>query len=237
MSNLEKDRLTVFPRHIAIIMDGNRRWAKLHGKSVMEGHRSGATALENAVRYLANCHLPYLTVYAFSTENWRRRKIEVQGIFMLVEEILKNKLDELHKNGIKLQHLGHLEELPPNVIRVINHAVDLTKNNHNMTFNFALNYGGRREIVDAARRMIMEGIAIEKVDEVLFQNYLYLNELPDVDLVIRTSGENRLSNFMTWQTVYSELYFTEVLWPDFNSAEIDRALAFYSLRQRRFGGG
>lgn len=236
MNKPEKSKTGPFPRHVAIIMDGNRRWAKLHGKSAIEGHRAGALALENVVRYLGSCHLSYLTVYAFSTENWRRTKIEIQGLFLLVEEILNKKLDELQKNDIKLQHLGRLDELPLNVRKVITHAVEITKNN-TMVFNFALNYGGRREIVDASRKMVTEGIDAEQVDEASFAKYLYLKDLPDVDLVIRTGGEARLSNFMTWQTVYSELYFTDVLWPDFDSEEIDKALEFYALRQRRFGGG
>lgn len=236
MSIPEKNNSRPFPGHIAIIMDGNRRWAKLHGKSAIEGHRAGAIALENAVRYMGTCHVPCLTVYAFSTENWRRARTEIQGIFLLVEEVLNKKLNELHKNDIRLRHLGRLDELPSNVRKVITHAVEMTQYNH-MTLNFALNYGGRREIVDAARRFVLESADPAKIDEASFAKYLYLNDLPDVDLVIRTGGENRLSNFMTWQTVYSELYFTDVLWPDFDAGEIDKALEFYAFRQRRFGGG
>lgn len=231
----ENNNAPAHPRHIAIIMDGNRRWAKIHGKSPVEGHRAGVTALENAVRYLGSQRLPCLTVYAFSTENWRRSKTEVQAIFMLVEEILNKKLDELNKNGIRLRHFGRLDELPSNVQKIITRAVESTINNP-FTLNFALNYGGRREIIDAARCIAATGFDPEKIDEDLFRQNLYLKDMPDVDLVIRTGGENRLSNFMTWQTVYSELYFTDVLWPDFDNKEIDKAILFYEQRQRRFGG-
>ena len=232
-----EQKFTSFPKHIAIIMDGNRRWAKQHNLSVLEGHRAGAERLRKVIELLGEYRLPYLTVYSFSTENWSRSKTEVQGLFMLVEEILQNKLEELHRNGIKLRHLGRLSELPGSVQKVIKHASDLTQNNRNLTLNFAFNYGGRTEIVDAVRGLVADGMAAAQIDETAVGKYLYTKDTPDVDLVIRTGGETRLSNYLIWQTIYSEIYFTDVLWPDFNSVEIDKALSFYSTKQRRFGGG
>ena len=220
-----------FPKHIAIIMDGNR--AVLPS---FEGHRAGVKSLRAVVEHLSNYHLPYLTVYGFSTENWRRSPTEVKGLLRLLEEVLAKETDGLNKNGVQLHHLGDATELSPRTQKAIIHAIELTKNNHGMVFSVAFNYGGRDEIIRAIRRIIGDRITADVVDENLIGNYLYTAGIPDVDLVIRTGGENRLSNFLTWQTVYSELYFTDVLWPDFNAGEIDKALLFYSQRQRRFGG-
>jgi len=232
-----EEKFTCFPKHVAIIMDGNRRWARQHKQSVLEGHRAGAETLRTVLEQLGEYRLPFLTVYSFSTENWSRSKDEVRDLFMLVEQILQDNIDELHRNGIKVRHLGRLAELPENVQKVIKHAVELTENNRNLTLNFAFNYGGRTEIVDAVRGIINDGIESSRIDEKIIDKYLYTCGIPDVDLVIRTGGETRLSNYLTWQTTYSEIYFTDVLWPDFNSTELDKALLFYSTRQRRFGGG
>jgi undecaprenyl diphosphate synthase len=231
-----KDKFSHFPQHIAIIMDGNRRWAEQRGLSHLEGHRAGADSLRRVIEYLGGYRLPYLTVYGFSTENWRRSKTEVDGLFMLVEHILGQKLDEMHRNGIKLRHLGCLEELPDSVQKIIRHSVVVTKDNMNMTLGFAFNYGGRAEILNAVCSMIADGTPQEKINESTMGQYLYTGGMPDVDLVIRTGGETRLSNFLIWQTVYSEIYFSDVLWPDFDAAELDKALTFYSGKQRRFGG-
>jgi undecaprenyl diphosphate synthase len=235
-ADTDKVKFEHFPRHIAIIMDGNRRWAEKRGLPVAEGHRAGVKSLRTVVNHLGNYGLPYLTVYGFSTENWRRSTDEVKTLLSLLEEVLVTDTGELHKNEVRLQHLGRLTELSPNLQEAIKEAAVLTKDNKGMVFSVAFNYGGRDELTGAVRRIIGDGITADKINENLIGNYLYTAGMPDVDLVIRTGGENRLSNFLTWQTVYSEMYFTDVLWPDFNSAEIDKALMFYSRKQRRFGG-
>jgi undecaprenyl diphosphate synthase len=176
-----------------------------------------------------------VTLYSFSTENWNRPRDEIAGLFRLFEESLSEHADELHEKGVRLHHLGRLQELPGSLQTAITKATDLTKNNTAMTLSFALNYGGRLEIVDAVRRIISDGIPAQDIDERLFSRYLYTKGLPDVDLVIRTSGEFRISNFLMWQAAYSEYYFTEVLWPDFNQEELVKALLAYNQRKRRFG--
>ena len=221
--------------HIAIIMDGNRRWAEKHGLPIAEGHRAGVKSLRAVVAHLGKYRLPYLTVYGFSTENWHRPADEVDGLLNLLAEALVNETGELHKNEVRLRHLGRLADLSSDLQKAVKQATELTKDNKGMVFSVAFNYGGRDELIGAVRRMITDGITSDKIDERLIGSYLYTAGIPDVDLVIRTGGETRLSNFLTWQTVYSELYFTDVLWPDFNTAETDKALAFYNARQRRFG--
>mgnify|MGYP001107748547 CR=1 FL=1 len=228
--------ITHLPNHIAIIMDGNRRWAKQRGLPQLEGHRVGAENLRSIMEYLSKYQLKYLTVYGFSTENWNRPEDEVEGLFRLFEEMLNKETPEFHRRGVRIRHLGRLEELPQALQLAINKAVELTKNNTGTTFSFAFNYGGRVEILDAVRRLIVSGIPPQKIDEKLFSNYLYTAGLPDIDLVIRPAGELRLSNFLIWQSAYSEYYFTKVLWPDFSKKDIDKALQAYSRRQRRFGG-
>ena len=226
-----------FPNHIAIIMDGNGRWAERRRLPRFEGHIAGVESAHSTIRYLNDkYHLKYLTLYGFSTENWDRHEDEVRGIFNLFEEIIDEETAELHQKGIKLRHLGHLEELPPDLQRAINGALRLTRNNTGMTLGFAFNYGGRTEILDAIRHIVTEGIPLQNLNEKLFNNYLYTAGMPDVDLLIRTGGELRISNFLLWQSAYSEYYFTDVLWPDFNEKEIDKALRSYRQRQRRFGG-
>lgn len=216
-------------------MDGNRRWAEKHGLPIAEGHRAGVKSLHTVVEHLGNYRLPYLTVYGFSTENWRRSTSEVNGLLNTLEEALLSETPSLHSNQVRLQHLGRLAELSPGLQEAITQAIELTKDNKGMVFSVAFNYGGRDELTEAVRRMIADGISPDKIDEKLIGHYLYTAGMPDVDLVIRPGGEKRLSNFLTWQTVYSELYFTDVLWPDFNAAEIDKALQFYNQKQRRFG--
>ena len=225
------------PQHIAIIMDGNGRWAKRRGLHRFQGHVAGVESARATIRYLNNqYHLKYLTLYGFSSENWNRPRAEVNGIFNLFGKIIDNEAQELHKKQIRLRHLGRLEELPSGLQQSIEKAMQLTKNNSGMTLGFAFNYGGRIEIIDAVRNIVTAGIPPQNIDEELFNHYLYTTGMPDVDLLIRTGGESRISNFLIWQAAYSEYYFTDVLWPDFDEKEINRALRSYNQRQRRFGG-
>jgi len=230
------EKLTVVPRHIAIVPDGNGRWAEQHGLPRLEGHKAGAENLHTVLECLNDYQIKYVTVYTFSTENWNRPEGEVKGLFRLSEAMIDEDLPAFHQRGIRFRHLGRLQELPRSLQRAINRATELTKNNSGMTVNLAFNYGGRAEIVDAVRSILAQDIPPEKIDEKLFNSYLYTAGLPDVDLLIRTADELRLSNFLIWQTAYAEYYFTKVLWPDFNNKEIDKALLSYSQRRRRFGG-
>jgi undecaprenyl diphosphate synthase len=224
------------PNHIAIIIDGNRRWAKQHGLPSFEGHQAAEKNLRSVLKYLNEQQIKYVTLYLFSTENWKRSAVEVKGLFQLLEEMLDKEITELNKRGVRLRHLGRLNELPHHLQIAITRATELTKNNTDMTLSLAINYGGRTEILDAVRRLITDGISPQNIDEKLFSSYLYTAGLPDVDLLIRPGGELRTSNFLTWQTVYTEFYFSNVLWPDFDKKEVDKALLSYSQRQRRFGG-
>ena len=227
------DRL---PNHIAIIMDGNGRWAKQRKLPRMEGHKAGIEAVRTTVQCLSQYQIKCITLYSFSTENWKRPPDEIKGLFQLFEERINKETIELHNQGIRILHLGQLDRLSPSLQEAMKRAAELTKNNPGMTLAFAVNYGGRTEILDAVHRLISEGVPYQKIDEKLFGNYLYTAGLPDVDLVIRTGGELRLSNFLIWQAAYAEYYFTEVLWPDISQEEIEKALLAYSQRQRRFGG-
>ena len=224
------------PNHIAIIIDGNRRWAKQHGLPSFKGHQAAVKNLRSVLKYLSEQQIKYVTLYLFSTENWKRSAVEVKGLFQLFEDMLDKEVAELNKRGVRLRHLGQLNGLPQHLQLAITRAVELTKDNTDMTLSLAVNYGGRSEILDAVRRLITDGISPQNIDEKLFSSYLYTNGLPDVDLLIRTGGELRISNFLTWQTVYTEFYFPNVLWPDFDKKEVDKALLSYSQRQRRFGG-
>jgi len=218
------------------VPDGNGRWAEQRGLPRLEGHKVGAENLSTVLEHLNHYQIKCVTVYTFSTENWSRPEDEVKGLFRLSEERIEKDLLRFHKRGVRFRHLGRLQELPQSLQLAINRAVELTKNNTGMTLSLAFNYGGRAEILDAVRRIIAKGIPPEKIDEKLFGSYLYTSDLPEVDLLIRTGDELRLSNFLIWQTAYSEYYFTKVLWPDFNTQEVDKALLVYSQRQRRFGG-
>ena len=229
-------RITHLPNHVAIVPDGNGRWAEQRGLSRIEGHQAGAANMRRMVEYFNEYPIKYLTLYGFSTENWSRPEDEVMGLFQILEEFINKFAVEIHKQGIRLRHLGRLEGLPESLQQAEIRAIELTKNNTGMTLSVAFNYGGRAEIVDAVRRLVAEGVPPQNIDEKLFSNYLYTAGLPDVDLLIRTADELRLSNFLIWQTAYSEYYFTKVLWPDFGEKEVDQALLSYSQRQRRFGG-
>lgn len=227
---------TVLPTHVAIVPDGNGRWAEQRGLPRLEGHRSGTENMLRMVDYLMETPIKYLTIYGFSTENWSRPQAEVKGLFRLLEEFIKRHTEEIHHKNIKLRHIGRLNELPNGLQSAINKAVELTQHNTGMTLSVAFNYGGRAEIIDAVRRMITDGVKPEQVNEELFDRYLYTAGLPNVDLLVRTGDQLRLSNFLIWQTVYSEYHFAEVLWPDFGKEDMEKALLSYSQRQRRFGG-
>lgn len=235
-ASLAKEKIAPLPNHVGIIVDGNRRWAKQRGLPRFEGHLAGLESIRSTIRCLNQYQIKYVTLYIFSTENWKRSKDEVKSFFQLFGEMLDKEALEFHKQGVKICYLGRLEELPQGLQLAINRAMELTKNNTGMTLSLALNYGGRTEILDAVCRIIAEGISPQSIDEKLFNNYLYTAGLPDVDLVIRTGGELRISNFLIWQVAYSEYYFTDVLWPDFDKKEVEKALLSYSRRQRRFGG-
>lgn len=225
------------PRHVAVIMDGNGRWAESRALPRYKGHIAGVDSARAAIRYLNNhYHLEYLTLYGFSTENWSRSEDEVDNIFGIFEKIIDSESEELHRQGVVLRHLGCLEELPGSLQKKINEAIKLTESNRGMTLGFAFNYGGRGEIINAVSRIVADGIRPQDINEDLFGRYLYTSGMPEVDLLIRTGGELRVSNFLIWQTAYSEYYFTDVLWPDFGEKEIDKAMLSYHQRQRRFGG-
>ncbi len=224
------------PKHVAIIMDGNGRWAAARGQSRQAGHRAGAENIRRTIRALGEQGVPYLTLYAFSTENWTRPKREVSGLIRLIPRFLERELKDLHENGIRLVHIGKLDPLDPAIRSKVEDAIELTKNNARMTVALAFNYGGRAELVDAMQRIAADGIAPERIDEKLLSSYLYTADLPDPDLVIRTAGEVRISNFLLWQCAYAEFYATEAYWPDFDEAEIERALEAYAGRERRYGG-
>ncbi len=230
------EKIVRLPNHVAIIMDGNGRWAQQRGLPRLEGHRAGVESLRSVIECLSEYQIKYVTIYGLSTENLKRPEKEIAGLLHLLEEVIDEETVELHKRGVRLRHLGRLDRLSPHLEQVVTRTVELTKNNTGMTLSFAFNYGGRTEILDAVRRLIAEGIPPQKIDEKLFNSYLYTAGLPDVDLVIRTGGEIRISNFLMWQAAYSEYYFTEVLWPDFDKKEVEKALLSYSQRQRRFGG-
>lgn len=227
------------PKHIAIIMDGNRRWAKAQGKPVGFGHKEGAKTLEKIVRYANKIGLQYITVYAFSTENWKRAEEEVKSLMML----LQNYLDEYSKRAdtenIKVKILGDITALSEGMQKSINKCMERTKDNTGVTFNIALNYGGRDEIIKAIKQIASEvknkSLDIEEITEEIISNSLYTKGQPDPDLLIRTSGELRLSNFLPWQLVYSEFLFIDKNWPDFNEEDLDNAILEYQKRTRKFG--
>ncbi len=228
-------KITRLPNHVAIVPDGNGRWAEQRGLPRLAGHQAGSENMWRMVKYLSEYPIKYVTVYGFSTENWNRPEDEVRGLLSILEEAINKHAPALHKRGVRLRHLGRLSELPQGLQLAINRAVELTKNNTGMTLSLAFNYGGRIEILDAVRRLMAEGITTQNIDEELFSSYLYTADSPDVDLLVRSGDELRLSNFLIWQTAYSEYYFTEVLWPDFTKKDIDKALLSYSQRRRRFG--
>ncbi|NJL92911.1 MAG: isoprenyl transferase [Anaerolineae bacterium] len=223
------------PYHLAIIMDGNGRWAQERGKPRHEGHRAGTENLRRVLRLCSQYGVKILTIFAFSTENWGRPPSEVAFLMRILETVIDREMEDLHANGVQLRHIGRLEGLQPHLQQKVRQAVERTRNNDRLILNVAFNYGGRDEIVNAVRRIITDGIPPDEVDEELLSYYLFTAGQADPDLIIRTSGEMRVSNFLVWQAAYAEYYATPTYWPDFDENEFYRALQAYTARQRRFG--
>lgn len=224
------------PYHLAIIMDGNGRWAKARGLPRLAGHRAGTENLRRILRACVDLGIKVLTIYAFSTENWERPETEVRGLMTILERVIDRELKDLNRNGVQIRHIGRTEGVSERLRKKIRQALETTAHNDRLILNVAFNYGGRAELVDAIRKMIADGVPADQVDEALVSKYLYTSGLPDPDLIIRTSGELRVSNFLLWQSAYSEYYVTPTYWPDFDRNELIKALEQYSRRERRFGG-
>lgn len=227
------------PQHIAIIMDGNNRWAKQRGLAKGEGHRAGEKSLRKTVEHAAKIGVPYMTVFAFSSENWQRPKEEVDLLMHLFIDALDNKAHELNENNIRMRFIGDIAAFSDEIQAKSKHAETLTENNTRMLLNVALNYGGQWDIANAAKNIARDvqanKLAIEQIDETVFNQYTVLSDQPPVDLCIRTAGEQRISNFLLWQIAYAELFFSPVFWPDFNAGALDEALEAFAQRERRFG--
>lgn len=228
------------PKHIAIIMDGNGRWAKNRGLVRVAGHKEGLSSLMKIVKAAVKYEVEILTLYAFSTENWKRPKSEVEFILRLPKEFLEIYLPDLIANNVRINVIGDMEKLPEYTREAVQYAIDRTQNNDGLQVNFALNYGGRHEIIQAMKEMYTDlldtKLTIDKIDEQRFSNYLYTAQMPEPDLLIRTGGEKRLSNFLLWQLAYTEFWFTDVLWPDFQEADFSLAIDHFQQRNRRYGG-
>lgn len=227
------------PKHVAIIMDGNGRWAKGKGMSRVFGHRNALTAVRESVKAASQINIEAITLYAFSTENWNRPKLEVDALMRLLINSLKKELPDFQKNGVKVNAIGDIESLPKKAQNVLNDVIFQTKANTEITLSFALSYGSREEIVNAikniSKKVVNKELSVKEIDENIINNHLYTFNLPEVDLMIRTSGEQRISNFLLWQMAYAELYFTNVLWPDFRKEDFYDAIIDYQNRERRFG--
>lgn len=223
------------PLHVAIIMDGNRRWARERRLPVFKGHREGAETLMKIAKYAKKRGIKVLTVFAFSLENWQRSSKEVRYLMKLFEKVLTKRVEELHKNRIQLRISGRIGELPQNLQQAIKRALDLTQNNNEAILNIALNYGGRAELIDAFERLLEKGLKPGDLNEEVVDENLYTTGLPDPDIIIRTAGEMRLSGFLPWQGVYAELFFVEKFWPDFEEEDLDKIIREYQKRERRFG--
>lgn len=227
------------PKHVAIIMDGNGRWAKKRGMIRSLGHQNAIKAVREAIEFCEEENIPYLTLYAFSTENWNRPILEVNSLMSLLINTIKKETKKLKEKGIRVKVIGNIDKFPTNVREELILLTTDTCNNQRGTLTLALSYGAKNEILDAAKKIALDysnnEISLEQLNEDTFNQYLYTNDLPDVDLLIRTSGEQRISNFLLWQIAYAELYFTDTLWPDFNKEEFLKALDFYQSRERRFG--
>ncbi len=232
--------VVVIPRHIAIILDGNGRWAKQRGLARIFGHEEGARAVRQCVEGCGETGVEFLTLYAFSQENWQRPRLEVAGLMTLLRRFLKDTTPELHEKNVRLQAIGHLDDLPPACREQLRRSIDSTAGNTGLTLILALSYSARQELVDGIRSVLREVRAGHldeaKIDAELFSKHLYTRPYPDPDLLIRTSGEQRLSNFLLWQLSYTEIYFTKVLWPDFTKEDLLEAIREYGGRQRRYGG-
>ncbi|CAA9197184.1 isoprenyl transferase [Flavobacterium collinsii] len=239
MNLIESIDQTNLPQHLAIIMDGNGRWAKQQGFLRAFGHENGTKSVKNTIKTCAKLGIEYLTLYAFSTENWNRPKLEVEALMKILINSLKKELGTLQENNIKLNAIGNLEKLPKSAQKELLDVIDKTKNNTRLTLTLALSYGSREELVNAVRiisdKVKNNIISIDAIDDSIINEHLYTQNLPDVDLLIRTSGEHRISNFLLWQIAYAELYFTNVLWPDFKDQDLYEAIISYQKRERRFG--
>lgn len=236
---LDQIDLSSLPKHIAIIMDGNGRWAKSNGKPRIFGHRNGVKSVRTVTEAASKIGIEYLTLYAFSTENWNRPRKEVAALMHLLVETVKKELDTLHKNGIRLEAIGDIKQLPQKTYNALKEGIELTKNNTKMTLNLALNYSSRWEITEAAKLLalkVKEGlINPEDISAEMISDHLTTADIPDPELLIRTSGEHRVSNYLLWQIAYTEFYFTDVFWPDFGEKELYEAILVYQTRERRFG--
>jgi len=224
------------PQHVAIIMDGNGRWAQQRGLTRLEGHEAGTENIRRILSRAAELGVRYLTLWAFSTENWRRPASEVEGLLRILGSAIESETEELHRQGAQLRHIGDLAALQPDLRQSVLDAIELTKDNSRIVLTLAFNYGGRQELLHAISNMLRDGVDPDSIDEATVERYLYMPDLPDADLIIRTSGEWRLSNFLLWQSAFSELYFTPRFWPDFGPDDLDEAVLNYSQRERRFGG-
>lgn len=226
--------------HLAVIMDGNRRWAKENGVSVKDGHKAGAEKLSNFVKWCIEFNIKYLTVYAFSTENWKRSKEEVDDIMSLLNRYLSMKKDEFYKSGVKVKMIGAEDNINKDILAKIRNIEEYTKNNNKIQLNIAFNYGGRREILDATKKILNKvksgEINIEDIDEELFKENLYYGNIPDPDLMIRPGGDYRISNYLLWEMAYSEFYFTKTYWPDFSKKLLEDIINNFNTRERRYGG-
>ncbi|MBI2844948.1 MAG: di-trans,poly-cis-decaprenylcistransferase [Chloroflexi bacterium] len=232
----EEQALTKIPQHVGIIMDGNGRWAQARGLPRLEGHRAGTENIRRVLEACGQYGVKTLTIYAFSTENWSRPDEEVKGLFRILEEVIDREVKNFHRQGVRLRHLGSLEGISESMRKKVQKAIELTKDNKKFTLNVAFNYGGRAEILDAVRKMIAARVAAQEVDEERMEQYLYTAGQPPPDLIIRTGGEMRLSNFLIWQAAYAEYYSTPTFWPDFDTSELYKALLAYQERERKFGG-
>ncbi len=224
------------PYHVAIIMDGNGRWAKQRGLPRVAGHRAGTDNLRRGLESCGELGIKMLTIYAFSTENWRRPEDEVKGLMSIFEDVIDRELPEFQAKGVRLRHIGKLDGLKPAFADKVRKAIELTKNNDKLILNIAFNYGGRAEIVEAVKKLIAKGVKADDITEEMIGAHLYTADVPDPDLIIRTSGEMRVSNFLIWQGAYSEYYLAPVYWPDFDKEQMRLALEEYAKRHRRFGG-
>lgn len=225
----------MIPTHVAIIMDGNGRWAKKRGLPRQAGHRAGAENLRRIINACVEFKIKILTIYAFSTENWGRPEMEVRGLMKIISRVIDQELKDLHAQGVCLHHLGSMSGVAPSLQEKVHRAIELTKNNDQLILNVAFNYGGRAEILQAVKQILADNVSPNDLTEDLFSSYLFTRGLPDPDLVIRTSGELRISNFLIWQAAYSEFYPTPVYWPDFGREDLYEAIVAFNQRERRFG--
>jgi undecaprenyl diphosphate synthase len=232
LADVPRERI---PRHVAIIMDGNGRWAAGRGLPRIAGHERGTDNIRPITYAAGEIGIEFLTLWAFSTENWRRPADEIQGIMRILGEVIERETAELHREGAQLRHIGSLDGLSPELRQSVLDAIELTRHNNRLVLTLAFNYGGRQEVIAAIQAMIRDGVSADRVDEATLARYLYTHDQPDPDLIIRTSGEVRMSNFLIWQAAYAELYFSSVLWPDFGADHLRAAVLDFSKRERRFG--